>query len=247
LALTGSLADYTYSFVGREPPTNIVNVGLRDPNGAGWGQVEVTKWHLRRSDMSDTYLAVSNSQHPRMGTVFPGHRCMFNGPHLYSRAQTRMTLADDPITLPMVFHFVCYWPQYPIGQWVFSADPPDIWDAAAIAEVALFNMYGGASGLRLPLNNPQPVSNQAYIFTCGFLNGVTSYFRKNLEAPNSGINIQCGASIRRGWTWGGENNLSGSAARSIYFPEIIMYEGTRTAQQETDAINYLANRYGIAV
>jgi hypothetical protein len=97
------------------------------------------------------------------------------------------------------------------------------------------------------LNNPQPVSNQAYIFTCSFQNGVNSYFRKNLEAPSSGAYVQSGATIRRGFTWGGENNLSGTAARSIYFPEIIMYEGTRTAQQETDAINYLANRYGIAV
>lgn len=246
LALTGSLADYTYSFVGREPPTNIVNVGLRDPNGAGWGQVEVTKWHLRRSDMSDTYLAVSASQQPRMGTVFPGHRCVFCGPHGYARVHNIMSLADDPITLPMTFHFVAYWPQYSTGQWVFAADPPDTWDAATIIDPPI-NMYGNASGVRLPLNNPQPVANTPYILTCGFQNGVTTYFRKNLEAANSGLNVQCGPSIKRGFTWGGENNLSGSAARSVYFPEIIMYEGTRTAQQETDTINYLATRYGISV
>ena len=244
LTLTGSLADYTFSFLGKTNPlVTYSRVGIRDPNAAGFGQIEVTKWHLRDSSMSDTYLLSTGSWGPRLGTLFPGHRCVECGPYGYTRTLQNMT-SDDAISLPLTIYFVTYFRYY--TGWLFGTNSPDTWDCGALIDPPL-NMYANTSGVRLPFNNPQPAVDNPYILTWGFQNGVTSYNRKNLEAPNSGNNLQSGASITRGFTFGGQNNLSGSDAGGMYFPEIIIYEGTRTALQEADTINYLAARYGIVV
>jgi hypothetical protein len=73
ITIDGVLTEYSTTFVGQNsgPP---VTVGLRDPNAAGWGQVEVTEWQLTEVGWDTTYVENSGAQ--KIFAAIDGKRCI---------------------------------------------------------------------------------------------------------------------------------------------------------------------------
>lgn len=94
--------------------------------------------------------------------------------------------------------------------------------------------------------NPQPSHHVAFVGTHVF-NDINTEHRQNKLAAGTVGSPDMGASIKRGLVFGGED-VTPSYSKGIAIAEILVFTGVAhdTATQDI-YIDYLANRYGIAV
>jgi hypothetical protein len=239
VAVTNVLATYTVTFLGRNT-YGVIYVGIQDRNGAGWGQIEVTKWHLYRDDQSSTYIQIVDTRAlagPRNGTnVFT-----VGGSYSWDAFMhcTASRASAGPQTL-----YASAWVTFVRSRWMMLANNPAAWDHICGCDVGppaeRLGEYHGAWFYGAGANKITLGGWGIYTFV---FNGASSEVRLNLNAANVG-NPGANSAANR-WEIGGDATV-GFGFSADFHEVITRYTADNTATQDS-FIEYMADQVGLTV
>jgi len=234
VTLTGSLAWYTATFTGSA--SGEILVGLQDDNGGGFGQVEIQKWQLYRSDHDGNYLACNPT--PRLGPrggVNVWASGMTNWGSYLAAAVARTN--SGPCTVYMSVYL-----RNPWQNWAFVNSTPSIWNqiiaVGASNHVACYQnaTWGTAS-------SPNDWTLGTWQIITVVFNGASSYARVNKNVASA---ITLGANVPMNAPQIGGESYSGTRFGGEFHEVITRYTADDAATQDT-FIDYMAGQIGLSV
>lgn len=237
--ITGTLTEYTVTFLGSATSANI-QVGISDPNAGGFGQIECTEWHLIESGWDTTYLANSTIlvKFPSVGSG--NHRLVWTFENPDGMLRHNMSVNDN-LAQPSTMYFLI-WPRTKTGNGLYVASINPVWAFYMDLNTARPSIYVNVAPFSRVDSTKDITLNTFNIITCVF-NGASSSIRVNKQTADTGtVGSQ---TANRGFYIGGDG--FGGGNQNVGFKEVIFRSVADNTATQDQYIDYLAARVGLAV
>lgn len=236
---------YSATFTAPASADSGFRVGLRDPNAAGHGQIEVLEWQVRRSTMSSTYINTSGTNYnigDRTGLGIQAF--MFQ----YGQALFHFSPGANITTNPWTMYFnirpkAWEYPDRLISMGSGTYDWFLSWEPNTAGRGRMYTT--GAPGTEITAPAGTFANDTWHVISAICNNGGTSSWRKNLDAAWTGaMNSVANSGIP---CWPGDWADSYTYFAQYYCTDLIIRKGADDAATQENLIRYLASRCGLSL
>lgn len=243
ITLTASMATYTMTFTApaASTPVSSFSCGIRDPNAAGFGQIETDTWSLRKTSWDNTHVVVTGNN-GAIPPVTPLNTTAFflgNGRALKHANATGLGFTT-PFTLYMTLR-----PMWKASGFVLTLSGGGLsdWYFATGGSAGQYSVYTSSGNRTLGTPAGWLTDHQWVVITV-VTNGASSILRKNLDTPITGTLGSIPANTAfYGWGFWPYTGDPGPH----YSTDLIIRRGADSSLKQEAYVRYLANKVGVAV